>query len=422
MNIWRAHRKKLLWASAISGTVYLIGRYAKSKFYELQERAMHDRLARDNLQRRFEQNQQDCAFTVLALLPELSEAILSELNAEKITAILQQQKNSSSTGAGEVDGAEEQAQSPSLPAPTSPYANMTKLELWNELKVTNFTRLVIAMYSVSLLSIFTRVQLNLIGRLIYLDSVAAVARHPDGTLDTLHGRTAHFLDHNVEQMYLTFSWWYLNVGWKACCARVRDAVEKVIGGLSLKRTVTSSELALLFSEIRARVEKEDFSSLNSAPFNFAQFLVPPESQECEALRKGGADVPDTIDGRAGDHTLRDLLDETRDRLESPDFTTLLSTCMDNMSAVLMSHLATVFRASQQQQQQQVDAEIYTAGSQTLPPAASVALAALLPALKAEVHHILNGVPNEYLSILGSIEQLRQYSLLVYTDYDVGELR
>ena len=45
-----------------------------------------------SLRRRFEQNQEDCTFTVLALLPTATENIVAALETERITYELQQQK------------------------------------------------------------------------------------------------------------------------------------------------------------------------------------------------------------------------------------------------------------------------------------------------------------------------------------------
>ncbi|KAG0248157.1 peroxin, partial [Linnemannia exigua] len=51
------------------------------------------------MKRRFEQNQQDCVFTVLSLLPTLGDQLLHELNVELITAKLQQTRSQRSTPA-----------------------------------------------------------------------------------------------------------------------------------------------------------------------------------------------------------------------------------------------------------------------------------------------------------------------------------
>lgn len=54
-----------------------------------------------SLRRRFEQNQEDCTFTVLALLPTATENIVAELETERITYELQQQKAAKLTRGGE---------------------------------------------------------------------------------------------------------------------------------------------------------------------------------------------------------------------------------------------------------------------------------------------------------------------------------
>jgi peroxin-3 len=47
-----------------------------------------------SLRRRFEQNQEDCTFTVLALLPTATTNILKKMNTEEITYEIQQMKGS----------------------------------------------------------------------------------------------------------------------------------------------------------------------------------------------------------------------------------------------------------------------------------------------------------------------------------------
>lgn len=56
------------------------------------------------MKRRFEQNQQDCVFTVLSLLPTLGDQLLHELNVELITAKLHRSRSQRSTPALTPDG------------------------------------------------------------------------------------------------------------------------------------------------------------------------------------------------------------------------------------------------------------------------------------------------------------------------------
>lgn len=62
--------------------------------------------AKYSLRRRFEQNQEDCTFTVLALLPTATTNILETMNTESITYEIQQMKSVKNVrSTGNVDSA-----------------------------------------------------------------------------------------------------------------------------------------------------------------------------------------------------------------------------------------------------------------------------------------------------------------------------
>jgi peroxin-3 len=125
-----------------------------------------------SLRRRFEQNQEDCTFTVLALRPTATDNILAELETERITVDLQQQKAAKLARNGEAHTSEFGSGPPSVtdddgrsmasfqsesgvhasqfgipPAPSAgdspqdgglqaPKSRKTKLQLWNDLKIS----------------------------------------------------------------------------------------------------------------------------------------------------------------------------------------------------------------------------------------------------------------------------------------------
>jgi peroxin-3 len=125
--------------------------------------------------RRFQQNQEDCTFTVQALLPTATENITKELPVESLTQELQQKKaariarsaTASTTDAGSDTGASTsfnpsvaatpgkdedtqslrsfasesfngvpQPESDSAPAAAARTPRKTKLQLWDEIKIT----------------------------------------------------------------------------------------------------------------------------------------------------------------------------------------------------------------------------------------------------------------------------------------------
>lgn len=126
------------------------------------------------MRRRFQQNQEDCTFTVLAILPTATENILEALPVEQVLEELQKQKAerlARSVGPSEIassappsiaETTEDDARSSSIqtegfvhasqvvaeanstgPAPETPVANSSekkskksKAQLWNEMKIS----------------------------------------------------------------------------------------------------------------------------------------------------------------------------------------------------------------------------------------------------------------------------------------------
>lgn len=152
-----------------------------------------------------------------------------------------------------------------------------KAELWNELKIVAITKSLTTLYSVTLLSVLTHVQLNLLGRYAYLASLAgeqsAAAAPASIPLDPFEDAWARSnpqaaaagpskaqddqtISSQTEERYLTFSWWFLHRGWKELNARVRSRVEEVVGKMPLKAELNHGEMMHLLRKIRRRVENE----------------------------------------------------------------------------------------------------------------------------------------------------------------------
>jgi len=238
-----------------------------------------------SINRRFQQNQEDCTYTVLALLPTATENIVKEFPVESLTQELQQKKAAriaksaaaSTTDAGSDAGTpiapailpsvvkEDDAQSlQSFASETfsaapgreegSPVVAIekmprkTKLQLWDEIKIScahplsfmeamlmgiALARSFTLLYTLSLLTLLTRVQLNLLGRKNYLFSVLSLAERNDNNptirLESHDEEPAGGLDIETNRQYLTFSWWLLHRGWRLLSARVEAATKQVFG-------------------------------------------------------------------------------------------------------------------------------------------------------------------------------------------------
>jgi peroxin-3 len=231
---------------------------------------------------------------VLALLPTATENILDAIPVESITHELQQQKAERlgrSVGASELAPSEISSAAPSLLAGdakdaatsqaesfmhTSQMAQSslgpgeestqqsqkprkTKPQLWNELKINSIARSFTLIYTLSLLTLLTRIQLNLLGRLNYLSSVVSLASPSQSTIslenrDDDRGEQTYGNDFETNRKYLTFSWWLLHRGWRDIMEKVSTAVQEVFGPISVREDVTLEKLSALVVEVRKRVE------------------------------------------------------------------------------------------------------------------------------------------------------------------------
>ncbi|KAK5799493.1 Peroxin-3 [Linnemannia elongata] len=474
------HRKGLVITAGLTGGIYMMGKYAKSKLIEFHEKSASERTAKENMKRRFEQNQQDCVFTVLSLLPTLGDQLLHELNVELITAKLQQTRSQRSTpaptpdssmilppkpeqdenkqeqvGSAEnkeeqkeesenvkedqeaavaVDGTEGHIKDDSTDSAAMSDTNgdsnqstqpstierKTKLELWNELKIMSFTRTVTALYSLTFLTLLTQVQLNLLGRFTYVSSVIALSNTTDasyrvdapavkGSLSSTAGQ----LDFQTEKKYLTFSYWLLHEGWRRWSEKVRDVVEDVVGGISLKKAFTSKDFSDLLGEIRSRLEYTEDMEGERVPVNMREYMLPDEaSDEREVLRAGGVDEFDLV----VDPVLRNLLDETRDFIDSADFTTVLSSTLATTFARFNLALQPTFNPFLLSPPQSGNSAVIAEIEDDEDIDRAVPLVTLLPLVARQVHLIINGVPNEYVESLAMVKELQAFSAIVYSSF------
>jgi peroxin-3 len=128
---------------------------------------------------------------------------------------------------------------------------------WND---TAITRSIVLLYTLSLLTLLTRIQLNLLGRRNYVSSVMSLAS-PQANTSTINLEDhddeigqAFGNDFETNRRYLTFSWWLLNRGWKDLMEKVRAAVEEVFGSLNPRDDITLARFSELILEVRKKVE------------------------------------------------------------------------------------------------------------------------------------------------------------------------
>ena len=462
--------------TGLIGGLYMFAQYALARFNDMQERLLRDRVARENLRRRFLQNQEDCNFTIMALLPTLATQIFEEMDVESISHALREQnkkpepaappavseqtgpkpeivpdqpasdedKTSPVTHPQSTDVPQEPSHGKNLapdhpPEPISAEAEptvlvseeerrATKLRLWNEIKHTSFERTFTTLYTLVFLSLQIHVQLNLLGRRSYMTALEQQSKrdalgnaqqdandveephyielHGDGTDDTVRGDASadERLSQDTEKKYLTSSYWFLHRGWREVAAYVRRAVHEEVDGMPLKTMLTFSHFEALVERIRDRVERcaDNTGVVWAAPNGFRGILLPEsERDEMQMLLDAGALE---TENPAITPSLRVLLDETKDYIDSPDFASVFAASCNQVFSLFLHNIASSYgvRAS----------EVRRTDKPLL-------LAKVLPLVSQQAQVALNATPNDYVTAIVECRELRALSVLMYTAWDEG---
>ncbi|KAF9890930.1 peroxin [Aspergillus nanangensis] len=458
---FQRNRKSLAIGAGVVSAGYLAGQYALSKISEARERMSSDRIARENLRRRFEQNQTDCTFTVLALLPTAAEEILEALPVEELTKELQKKRAErlARLSAGEGTGSDMTSLSPSLPeedhrslssfqsdgfvrasqlteqsaeggeGEQRPKKNKT--QLWNEVKIASITRSFTLIYTLSLLTIFTRIQLNLLGRRNYLSSVISLATPP------ANASTIRLEDHDDDDLtqtlgddfetnrrYLAFSWWLLHRGCKDLMTEVQAAVVEAFSTLNPREDITLAKLSELTLQIRKRVEGQTEEERKNR--KWLSYLLPPRDEEEKLLEESGVlgvTAPSTTQTASN---LRHLLDETADLIESPTFTRILMLLNNECIETLIQQCTVDAFKSATPQPAATEPQSFSSLATVVPGADSsepkTKLANVLAVMSRQAHVIGNGTnpPNLYVTAMDQgVRELEAFAAVMYSsNFDI----
>ncbi|KAL9007222.1 MAG: hypothetical protein Q9188_000025 [Gyalolechia gomerana] len=464
----RRNRTNFAVGVSVLGAGYVAGQYVLSKVVEARQRMAEDRVAKENLRRRFQQNQEDCTITVLALLPTATENVIEALPVELITQDLQQKKAERlGRSAGSLDSAgppqssgpssvtdddgksiaslqtnsyihasQMAASSASGGEPGASRPMKSKAQLWTDLKISSITRAFTLLYTLSLLTLLTRIQLNLLGRRNYLSSVVSTASHsPQDPIISLENRDddnavqAYGNDFETNRKFLTFSWWLLHRGWRDVMEKVESAVRAVFGPLNPREDIALEKLSALILDVRMRVEGTTPQERRS--HQWLSYLLPPQDREEMVLRESGmlksssktkytsvtsppsSPVPASPSPLLASRPLRRLLDETSDLIESPPFTQILTLLLDTTFSHLTDH--------------QIRTDAYKLPHPSSIPRvqevpdldsglAKAKLANILAVMTRQAHVIGNGVPNRYAQAIEGIKELEAFAAVIYSSH------
>ncbi|KAM0704765.1 hypothetical protein Q7P35_007551 [Cladosporium inversicolor] len=458
---FRRNRTNLAIGAGVIGVGYVAGQYVLGKISEARQRMSEDRIAKENLRRRFEQNQEDCTYTVLALLPTVRDEIIEALPVEQITEQLQQERQErlKRLGQSEAPSSEYPSAPPSITddASTSSFVHASQMassvgdngfkpkrskgQLWQEMKINSVTRALTLLYTLSLLNVLTRIQLNLLGRRTYLSSVVSLANpqanmqsstislenRDDDNFENFYGN-----DFETNRKYLTFSWWLLHRGSKQIMEKVTAAVKEVFGAVNIREDVTMERLADLIMQVRKKVEGS--TDAERRQMRWLSYLLPPQEEEQFVIRQ--ASMPDSDDSASPEtaatqdpmsadvritNALRRLLDETSDLIDSPTFSFVLTRLLDaGFSNLIDNHVGVeAFK----------NGGVLTADSPRITEVTDnkCKIAHILPVFCRQAHAIVGfgelDMGNEYMVAMDQVPDLEAFAAVIYSsnlEYELAE--
>jgi len=408
LNFAKRHRRKLAVAAGVGAAVYWAVGYVGSKLRELQEQLLLDRLTREDLERRFEQNQKDATFTTMALFPTVSTQVLDEYDVEETRRMLQELRHgdaqgdtasslgSSQMGSSQMSASQMSASQMSASQTsdqltgsqiTDPGTSQalggsfvtppSKAELWRQIKIGSLTRAFVLVYTGALLTILTRIQLNILGRRSYAESMEQHLRETTSEAALLADEEQAGA---TNRQFLTFSWWILHRGWRVLAERVQSAVEVATAAIEPPNRLNFVQMEDLVGAIHREIDAQG---------SLANVLLPPPELEQEVLAQIPGSGPAEPD-------LRALLDETSTIVSSASSTDVLHKMVHNALAVLVNKLHPVFASE----------------------SGDARLAMALMVVTTQARQMAAGSPlsNEYVDAMIQVPELDALSAVIYSNY------
>lgn len=216
-------------------------------------------------------------------------------------------------------------------------------------------------------------------------------------------------------------------------ARVQTAVKEVFGSVNPREDITIERLSHLILDVRKKVEGP--TETERKEHRWLTYLLPPRDQEDFVLRESGMDTmnspteqrTDPIDQTAipasspsSNPSLRRLLDETSDLIDSPTFTHVLTLLLNaTFSHLIDQRIASeAFKIPPPSLSNRVEElDVKCKVAQTL--AVFCRQAHIIAAGSSEPDDLVAvaaqaGSPNEYLAKIDAVKDLEGFAAVIYS--------
>ncbi|CAI6010988.1 unnamed protein product [Closterium sp. NIES-65] len=300
------------------------------------------------------------ATTLPSVLPHLRTQLFSSINLTALTDALfssRQHAASATAGGGGGGGGEGVAA-----APRAPLSAQEKLRIWEDLKVLSFCRTLCGMWSLALLSLFVRAQLNVLGRRVFLDAAVRSASSSSLQDPQQQAWRKRQLPMRCQHQFIALADYLPQIGLRALTRDAQAFIAPILERLSLRDNISLPQLLSLIHDIRLEFEARDCTT-------WQRYLLPPDNYlpadlaatSLAADASAGRGAPGQGLGGMGDGAggarmgggggmedeeeqalLGELMDELRHVLSSYEFQEALSASLDALTEAAHEHLAAAF--------------------------------------------------------------------------------
>ncbi|WOL12860.1 peroxisome biogenesis protein 3-1 [Canna indica] len=309
-GFWSRHRRKILISLGVVGSGYLVYKLYESHNMKLSylERQLEgaqevDELIKNQLQAHFENIQRISDTTTLPYsMHYLRTRVSEDLDLSHLTEKLIHGKGQSNI-----------------------FTAKEKLELWEKLKVLSFTRTAASLWSMTVLCLYVRVQVNILGRQLYLE-IARCSQNSQ-TLDEIDSFSTH-----GKQDFLATADYLATYGINSLVLGMQSAAKEVLKDKQLKDPISMVQLREIMIQI-----VEMFMNVGGSSY-WISYLVPENISDYKQQMAMSANGFDDSSLLMDATKLEQLLFETRAVLSSPDFGNILEISLKKVVNVLMEDI------------------------------------------------------------------------------------
>ncbi|CAN6930341.1 unnamed protein product [Brassica oleracea] len=298
-GFWSKHRRKVFVTAGCLGSGYFLYKLYNShtrRLADLQRQLANDREHDENIKAQMKAHFENIQMIVdSTTLPHAMRCLSISIREEIDVSSVMERLN---RGKGVLSQSE-------------------KLHLWDQLKILSFTRMVLSLWSVTMLSLYIRVQVNILGRHLYVDTARALdtSSHLLEELD--------LIDRDDEQKFLSSADFLVTNAMPGLILNMQTAVSEVLKGMQLKDVITTRVL----QETLLRIVDVFMSS--GSPHHWVDYLMMPQDTKLSRTTSG-----ETVS------KFNQLMVETRQVLTSTEFTDIVEISLKCFTDALVEEMET----------------------------------------------------------------------------------